>query len=94
MVCDVTSSGAIEELFDAAEDAYGPVDVVVNNAGLGGNARITDLTDGDWDRVLDVTLTSAFRGTRRRSGGWCRGAVAVSSTSPPSRDGAPSRPVH
>jgi len=64
MVCDVTASGAIDELLDAAEEAYGPVDVVVNNAGLGGNARITDLTDGDWDRVLGVTLTSAFRGTR------------------------------
>jgi 3-oxoacyl-[acyl-carrier protein] reductase len=64
MLCDVTRSGAIEELLDAAEDTYGPVDVLVNNAGLGGDARITDLTDSDWDRVLAVTLTSAFYGTR------------------------------
>jgi len=59
MLCDVTHSGAIDELLNAAEDAYGPVDVLVNNAGLGGNARITDLNDSDWDRVLAVTLTSA-----------------------------------
>jgi 3-oxoacyl-[acyl-carrier protein] reductase len=64
MLCDVTHSRAIDELLDAAEDTYGPVDVLVNNAGLGGDARITDLDDSDWDRVLAVTLTSAFRGTR------------------------------
>src|SRR4029077_12859415 len=35
-----------------------------NNAGLGGQTPVADMTDEEWDRVLDVTLTSVFRATR------------------------------
>ena len=36
----------------------------INNAGLGGTASVLEMTDEDWSRVLDVTLTGTFRGTR------------------------------
>ena len=37
---------------------------MINNAGLGGMANIVDMTDDEWHRVLDVTLTATFRCTR------------------------------
>ena len=44
--------------------AMGHVDVLINNAGLGGAAPVVEMTDDQWHRVLDVTLTSVFRMTR------------------------------
>ncbi|WP_313801468.1 SDR family oxidoreductase [Sphingobium sp.] len=63
-VCDVTSEQAVQGLRDASLAALGKVDVLINNAGLGGEADIVDMTDDQWNRVLDVTLTSLFRMTR------------------------------
>jgi len=64
-ICDVTSEEAVRGLRDASLAALdGKVDVLINNAGLGGEADIVDMTDDQWNRVLDVTLTSLFRMTR------------------------------
>jgi len=63
-VCDVTSQEQVDALRDAALKTLGRVDVLINNAGLGGEADIIDMTDEQWSRVLDVTLTSLFRMTR------------------------------
>ncbi len=63
-VCDVTQQGHIDQLRDTAVEQFGQVDVLINNAGLGGEANIVDMTDEQWDRVLEVTLTSLFRMTR------------------------------
>ena len=54
----------VQALFDAAVAAHGRLDVLVNNAGLGGTADIVDMTDEQWAKVLDVTLTGTFRCTR------------------------------
>lgn len=62
--CDVTRDGAVEELLDRAEAEVGAVDVFVNNAGLGGHVPMLEMTDEQWAKVIEVTLTSAFRGTR------------------------------
>jgi 3-oxoacyl-[acyl-carrier protein] reductase len=62
--CDVTDEAQVQALFAAAVDAHGRLDVVVNNAGLGGTAEIVDMTDEQWARVLDVTLTGTLRCTR------------------------------
>ncbi|MEU6430845.1 SDR family oxidoreductase [Microbispora sp. NPDC046973] len=62
--CDVTSEEQVQNLFAAAEERFGPVDVVVNNAGLGGTARLVEMTDEQWSRVLDVTLNGTMRCTR------------------------------
>ncbi len=47
-----------------AIDAMGHVDVLINNAGVGGAAPVVEMTDEQWHKVLDVTLTSVFRMTR------------------------------
>lgn len=62
--CDVTSEDRVQELFDLAEQRHGRLDIVVNNAGLGGTAELTEMTDEQWDKVMDVTLTGTFRCTR------------------------------
>ena len=63
-LCDVTQEDQVQALRDAAERELGAVDVLINNAGLGGSASIVDMTDDQWSRVLDVTLTSVFRMSR------------------------------
>ncbi|MFF4271603.1 SDR family oxidoreductase [Streptomyces sp. NPDC001536] len=62
--CDVTDESQVRALFDTAVAAHGRLDVVVNNAGLGGTAPVVDMSDEQWSRVLDVTLTGTFRCTR------------------------------
>lgn len=62
--CDVTVETQVRALVAAAVERHGRIDVLVNNAGLGGTAPIVDMTDDEWARVLDVTLTGTFRMTR------------------------------
>jgi 3-oxoacyl-[acyl-carrier protein] reductase len=62
--CDVTDEAQVRALFDAAVAAHGRLDVVVNNAGLGGTSDLVDMTDEQWSKVLDVTLNGTFRCTR------------------------------
>jgi 3-oxoacyl-[acyl-carrier protein] reductase len=62
--CDVTDEDQVQGLFDAALAQYGRVDVVVNNAGLGGTAPLIEMTDEQWFKVVDVTLNGTFRCTR------------------------------
>jgi len=63
-VCDVTNEGHVQALRDTAVEELGHVDVLINNAGLGGEVPVVDMTDEQWSRVLDVTLTSVFRMSR------------------------------
>jgi 3-oxoacyl-[acyl-carrier protein] reductase len=62
--CDVTSEDDVQALFDATLAEHGHLDVLVNNAGLGGTASLVDMTDEQWSSVLDVTLNGTFRCTR------------------------------
>jgi 3-oxoacyl-[acyl-carrier protein] reductase len=63
-LCDVTQQADVDALRDAALAGLGHVDVLINNAGLGGEVAVTEMTDEQWHRVLDVTLTSVMRMTR------------------------------
>lgn len=62
--CDVTVEDDVQRLFATAVAELGHVDVVMNNAGLGGTARLVEMTDEQWFSVLDVTLTGTMRMTR------------------------------
>ena len=63
-VCDVTVQEQVDGLHAAAIAELGHVDVLINNAGLGGEASVVEMTDEQWSRVLDVTLNSVFRMNR------------------------------
>ncbi|MFE5916054.1 SDR family oxidoreductase [Streptomyces sp. NPDC056468] len=63
-MCDVTDETQVQALFDTAVAEHGRLDVVVNNAGLGGTSPLVDMTDEQWSKVLDVTLNGTFRCTR------------------------------
>ncbi|MEU3833841.1 SDR family oxidoreductase [Streptomyces microflavus] len=64
LTCDVTDEDQVRALFAHAERTHGRLDVVVNNAGLGGTAELTEMTDDQWTKILDVTLNGTFRCTR------------------------------
>ena len=63
-LCDVTKQEDVDRLYDKAITELGAIDVLINNAGLGGETPVVEMTDEQWHRVLDVTLTSVFRMTR------------------------------
>ena len=60
-VCNVTDEAQVQGLVTTAIEQLGHIDVWMNNAGLGGNAAVVDMTDEQWNVVLDVTLTGTFR---------------------------------
>ncbi|HXZ63836.1 MAG TPA: SDR family oxidoreductase [Streptosporangiaceae bacterium] len=64
VLCDVTSEEQVQRLFGSAVAEHGHLDVAVNNAGLGGDTPLVEMTDEQWGTVLDVTLTGTFRCTR------------------------------
>src|SRR5213594_4293664 len=72
---DVTSESDWGRAVATAERRFGKLDVLVNNAGIGGAGRLEDTTEADWDRVMDVNAKGVFLGTKaaipalRRAGG-------------------------
>jgi 3-oxoacyl-[acyl-carrier protein] reductase len=64
VLCNVTVEDDVQNLVATAARELGGIDVMINNAGLGGTANIVDMTDDQWNVVLDVTLNGTFRATR------------------------------
>jgi 3-oxoacyl-[acyl-carrier protein] reductase len=62
--CDVTDERTVQALIATAVQRCGRLDVMMNNAGLGGTSPVPEMSDEQWARVLDVTLTGTFRCTR------------------------------
>jgi len=65
---DVAGDGAAEQLLESAGEEFGPVLVLVNNAGITSDGLSMRLRDEEWSRVLDVNLTATFRLTRAALG--------------------------
>ncbi len=59
-VVDVTDRGAVEAAVAAAQDRLGRIDILANNAGIAGFTPFLDMTDHEWQRMLDVDLTGVF----------------------------------
>ncbi|NBV88022.1 MAG: SDR family oxidoreductase, partial [Betaproteobacteria bacterium] len=64
VLCDVSQQAQVDQLVREAHAFLGRIDVLVNNAGLGGEKRVVEMSDEDWNRVLDISLTGTFRMTR------------------------------
>jgi len=80
---DVTDPAAVEAAVARVEGEWGPVEVLVSNAGTGFAAPLVDTTDGDWARMLELNLTAPFRLVRRvlptmTERGWGRIVVVAS----------------
>lgn len=63
-VCDVTQEDQVQVLVAEAESRLDGTDILFNNAGLGGQKRVTEMSDEEWLRVIDVSLNGTFRMTR------------------------------
>ena len=63
-LADVTDEAQVQALVDFAEDQSDGVDVLINNAGLGGTRLLVEMSDEEWHRVIDITLTGTMRMTR------------------------------
>ena len=57
---DVTDAASVAQAFEAIEEQAGTVTVVVNNAGVAGGKAALELTEDDWDRILDTNLKGAW----------------------------------
>ena len=63
-LCNVAEEAQVKALVVAAVEELGHVDVLINNAGLGGTVNLVDMSDEQWDSVLGITLTGTMRMTR------------------------------
>jgi 3-oxoacyl-[acyl-carrier protein] reductase len=57
---DVTDTAAIDPALARIEDALGPIDVLINNAGIAVARGVLEQTEADWDKVIDTNLKGAF----------------------------------
>ncbi|AFJ48170.1 3-oxoacyl-ACP reductase FabG [Shimwellia blattae] len=58
--CNISDKAQVDTLFARAQEAFGPVDVLVNNAGINRDAMLHKLTLADWDAVIDINLKGTF----------------------------------
>lgn len=70
--CDVTDPDSVDEAFTAVEAEFGPVEVVVSNAGITDDTLLMRMKDEQFTRVVEANLTGAFRVAKRASRGMLR----------------------
>ena len=83
VVADVSTEAGVEDVVGTAERDFGPVDVLVNNAGVELKKLVEDTSLAEWERVLRINLTSAFLMSRRVIPGMKerrRGAIVMNSS--------------
>jgi 3-oxoacyl-[acyl-carrier protein] reductase len=70
--CDVTSTESVDAAFTAIEAQFGPVEVLVSNAGITHDGLLLRMSEADFASVVDANLTAAFRVTKRATQGMLR----------------------
>jgi 3-oxoacyl-[acyl-carrier protein] reductase len=70
--CDVTSGESVEAAFKAIEEQYGPVEVLVSNAGVTNDGLLLRMSEDDFSSVIDTNLTAAYRVAKRATQGMLR----------------------
>jgi len=73
LTVDVSDSGAVDSAFDELEATLGPVEILVNNAGVTADGLVARMTDEQWERVVATNLTGAFHTIRRATPKLLRG---------------------
>src|SRR5687768_1745154 len=61
---DVRQAAEVEQMVAAAVEQWGGLDILVNNAGVGIPGSVVDISEDDWNRVLDINLTGVWRGMK------------------------------
>lgn len=64
LALDVTDTGGLDRALERAEQAFGPLTLLVNNAGIGGGSRILDTEKSEWDQVQDTNVAAVFHLSR------------------------------
>ena len=70
MSCDVTDKKQIDRLVAATIARHGRIDVLVNNAGMAHTANVLDVTEEDFDRVMNLNARAAFFMARPARARW------------------------
>ncbi|HWD51923.1 MAG TPA: 3-oxoacyl-ACP reductase FabG [Acidimicrobiales bacterium] len=65
LVCDVTDPAQVEAAFTSVEEAWGPVEVLVANAGITRDTLVLRMSEEAWSQVIDTNLTGVFRVSKR-----------------------------
>jgi NAD(P)-dependent dehydrogenase (short-subunit alcohol dehydrogenase family) len=89
IVADVRDAAAVERAVQTAVAKFGGLDVLINSAGVGVGAPVSDLPLDEWDRIIGTNLTGVFNcckaaipHMRTRGGGWIVNISSLSSTGP------------
>ena len=67
--CDVTSSADVDDAFKAVEQHFGPVEILVSNAGMTKDMLLLRMSENDFTEVIDANLTAAYRVAKRAAQG-------------------------
>jgi len=67
--CDVTSSADVDDAFKAVEQQFGPVEILVSNAGMTKDMLLLRMSENDFTEVIDANLTAAYRVAKRAAQG-------------------------
>jgi len=65
VVCDVSNTDDISKMVAATADAFGAIDILVNNVAISDNKHIFDITEDEWRKTIDITLSSPFYVTKQ-----------------------------
>lgn len=72
VICDVTDPESVEAAFKQVEEAHGPVEVLVANAGITHDTLLLRMSEDDWSSVIETNLTGSFRVAKRAAKGMLR----------------------